>query len=724
MSASADTTPEPVPAEMATVVISAKAGAYRADETAKGSASAVAPTQSSLQATEPQSIITREFIELSVAPTAEYSRIVNIAPSMAGDSANGPGLSETKTSMRGFSDDQYNITFDGIPWGDTNNPAHHSTSFFPGSVIGGAVVERGPGNASNLGYATFGGSINLYSKQPAREQGYSLFGSVGTWNTALLGGAYESGRLRDFGNATVQLNYQHLKSDGYLTLNSIKSDNYFIKLERPVGADTIATIVATDNEIKYVQPDNAKGPTQAQIAQFGKNYSLNNDPASFNYAGFNHTSKHTDFSYLRLETNWGNGFASDNQLYTYAYDNQTISSSDPTGATLPGTKAGPAGNKDIPGIDKQNKYRAYGDILKLSKKFDSGLLRTGFWYEYSDTDRHQYDLDLTLGVRDPRETKPTPLQFPSVLFDQQSTIRNFQPFAEFEWNATDSLTVTPGVKAVRITRAVDASVNQTTRLPQDTSVDYKATLPFLSANQRLGANLALYAQYAKGFQIPDLKSFYIADPTRNSSAPQLSTNYQFGIVGKSDLLTWDLDLYRINFTNKYVSNGLAGAAAAYVNIGGVTYKGVEGQLTWAVGNGVALYANGSSNQANANDTGKTISGTPDMTAALGALYNGGPWSASLIYKRTGEVRQVDYDPTKPAAFDQYLTSAYANIDLSVAYRFQNPGAGIKTLKLQFNVFNLLDRQGITSISTGKTAAFDQYTSQAPRSFQVSAKADF
>ncbi|MGS0758487.1 TonB-dependent receptor plug domain-containing protein, partial [Roseateles sp. GG27B] len=83
----------------------------------------------------------------------------------SGDSANGPGLSETKTTMRGFSDDQYNITFDGIPWGDTNNPAHHSTSFFPGSVIGGAVVERGPGNASNLGFATFGGSLNLFSKK-------------------------------------------------------------------------------------------------------------------------------------------------------------------------------------------------------------------------------------------------------------------------------------------------------------------------------------------------------------------------------------------------------------------------------------------------------------------------------------------------------------------------------------------------------------------------------
>ena len=41
--------------EIASVVISAATGSYRPDEFAKGTASAVAPTQASLQATQPQS---------------------------------------------------------------------------------------------------------------------------------------------------------------------------------------------------------------------------------------------------------------------------------------------------------------------------------------------------------------------------------------------------------------------------------------------------------------------------------------------------------------------------------------------------------------------------------------------------------------------------------------------------------------------------------------------
>ena len=704
------------------IVITATTGAYRPGE--KG-ASALAPTQASLSATQPQSIITREFIESSVAPTAEYSRVVNVAPSMSGDSANGPGLSETKTVMRGFSDDQYNITFDGIPWGDTNNPAHHSTSFFPASVLGGAVVERGPGNASNIGYATFGGSINLFSKKPLAKGEASVFTSGGTWKTFMIGASAESGKLASMNNATLQVNFQHLESDGYLTLNAIRSDNATLKFNMPVGDNSTLTAFVSANKIKYNQNDNSKGPTLAQAAQFGRNFSLNSDRTSFNFVDFNYTHKDTDFEYIRFASNWGNDWTTEGTVYTYAYNNQTISSTDPTGLTAPGTAGGGKGNKNIPGIDKQNKYRVCGAIFKATKQLSAGLLRAGVWTDRSDTDRHQYDIDLTLGnVRDPRETKPAPVQYPSVLFDQQSKISSLQPFAEFEWELTPSTIVTPGVKSVMITRSVDALVNQTTRIPQKASVDYRATLPFLTVNQQLGQGVSVYGQYAKGFQIPDLKSFYITDPTKNSAEPQLSTNYQLGVVGKNRDFTWDVDVYRIEFKNKYVSNGLGGTAAAYVNIGGATYQGVEAQGTYLLADGLAIYANGSMNGATANDTGKTISGAPSMTAALGTIYNSGPWGGSLIFKRTGAVYQQDFDATKPANYDYYRTRAYDNLDLGASYTFTSFGPFIKALKLQANIFNLLNQHHVTSVSPGKTLAGDQYLYQAPRSFQISARMTF
>lgn len=736
------------------------AGAYRPEEAAKGTATAVAPTQSSLKATQPQSIITREFMDLSVAPTAEYSRIVNIAPSLSGDSANGPGLSETKTTLRGFKDDQYNITFDGIPWGDTNNPAHHSTSFFPASVIGGAVVERGPGNASNLGYATFGGSINLFSKKPAAEQSFSVFTSQGTWNTQLYGVSFESGRMANFGDATLQLNYQTLKSDGYLTASPIKSDNYTLKFERPLGDSSLLTIFSSYNDIRYAQPDSNKGATLTQVALYGRNFQLNNDPRSMNYAGYNYTTKNTDFSYVRLRSEVGSGWAIDNQLYTYAYNNQTISTTDPTftgtgavGGGIDPRRAAPAGtwvsggatraalNGNIPGIDKQNKYRVIGNIAKGTKQLDSGLLRAGLWYETSNTDRHQYDIDLTTGgynrvegtVANANGLAGTSRPIDSVLFDQQSKIKTVQPFAEFEWKATADTTVTPGIKYASITRSQTSPVAQTTRILNDSaSLTYKATLPFLTVNHQIQPGLAVYAQYAKGMQIPDLNTFYIANPAQNSADPQKSTNYQLGLVGKSDATTWDVALYRINFTNKLVSNNLSGAAAAFVNIGGATYQGAEAQMAYVLGGGFSAYANGSINSAKASDTGQQIANAPVMTAALGGLYQAGPWNASLIYKRTGATRQKDYDATKAAIngvsyYDYYQAPAYGNLDLGVSYTLKNLTSWNKSLKLQFNVFNLLNSQSVTAISSGpynKQIQYDTYVYQAPRSMQISVKTDF
>ena len=730
--------------ELAPVSVTVQSGAY--GTAAKGTASSIAPSQASLDATQPQSIITRDFMDLSVAPTTEYSRIVNIAPSMSGEAANGPGLGETKVTLRGFSDDQYNITFDGIPWGDTNNPAHHSTSFFPGTIIGGATVERGPGNASNFGYATFGGSINLFSKQASKEQSASVFATMGSWNTRLLGVGYESGRFGDAADATLQLNYQNLRSDGYLSFSPIQAQNVTVKFERKVGDSSVLTLFTSVNNTKYWQPDSNKGATQTQIAAYGQNFQLNDDRSSLNYWGYNYTNKDTDFDYLRLRSNLGNGWKTDNALYTYAYNNQTISTNDPTWTGTVGTTKDPrttvAGVVTlIPGIDKQNKYRVWGDIFKATKQGDFGQFRTGVWLEYSTTDRHQYDINVlnmayNTGFEKAIAGVPATATLPnsdrpinSVKFDQQSHIRTAQPFVEYAWDVTADMQITPGLKYVNITRSQTSPVGQTTRIVNDAgSLTYAATLPFLTINQKINDGMSAYAQYAKGFQIPDLNTFYVANPSLNSTDPQKTTNYQVGIVGKSDRMTWDADVYRIEFTNK-LQSVTSGTDTYFTNIGGATYQGVEAQMAYVLGGGLSAYLNGSLNTAKATDTGLQLANAPEFTAALGALYNEGAWSGSLIYKVNGPVRQKDFSASKApingvAYYDYYQTPSYGTLDFALAYQLSANSVFGKKLKLQLNVFNVLNNNANTAISTGSSLAYDTYVYQTPRSFQLSLKADF
>jgi iron complex outermembrane receptor protein len=130
------------------------------------------PSQGSLVATQPQSIVGGDFIQNNDAPAANYTDIIKFTPSVWTVDPNGPGLMENLgTSIRGFQDGQFNVTFDGIPWGDSNDFTHHSTSYFMAQDIGNVVVDRGPGNAGTVGDATFGGTVYVQSADPKKAQG-------------------------------------------------------------------------------------------------------------------------------------------------------------------------------------------------------------------------------------------------------------------------------------------------------------------------------------------------------------------------------------------------------------------------------------------------------------------------------------------------------------------------------------------------------------------------
>ncbi|WP_297478465.1 TonB-dependent receptor plug domain-containing protein [Ferrovum sp.] len=145
--------------------------------TGKGTATYEAPGSMSINATEPVFNINQHYIEENAAPGANYSDIISILPSVTSVDPNGPGGMENQAlTLRGFQDGQYNVTFDGIPWGDSNDFTHHTTSYFMEQDLAGVKVDLGPGDASNIGYSTFGGTIALSSKLPQNQTGTSIFG--------------------------------------------------------------------------------------------------------------------------------------------------------------------------------------------------------------------------------------------------------------------------------------------------------------------------------------------------------------------------------------------------------------------------------------------------------------------------------------------------------------------------------------------------------------------
>lgn len=693
-------------------------------------ANELAPVTASLKTTQPQAIVSRSFIEDSLPATVDFNQIALITPSVSNYGGNnGIGLSESKAQIRGFQDGEYNITYDGVPFGDTNDPTHHSTTFFPSNTIETLIVDRGPGNASNLGQATFGGTFNLFSRAARDSFGGSLEGTYGSFNTYLGRALLQTGKIDKLGGVQAVFTGQYVHSDGRSTYSKYENYNLFGKVIVPIGPDVKLTLLGTYNKNHFNQAD-SDGSTLAQQALFGKYYALNNDPKTSQYYGYNRTEKTTDFEIVKLEANLAPGAVFENRAYTYYYDNETLSANDVT--TLPGTvyttTAADGKTKitgDIPGYTKTNKYRVYGDIAKVRIDIvPFATLTAGAWLEWSHTYRQQRDVDLTTGAFNYVEKAVIAPQPPAqalnpgaatplyIKFDQNSSGNHAEEFAELELRPIEGLKITPGFKHVDFTRKIDALYNQTTRYAQRFSMSYSADLPFVTVNYQPVTNFSIYGQYAKGFLAPPLSQLYVARPGLSMVEPQKSTNYQVGAVYHGSHLSVDVDVYVINFTNKFVSVAAPPGSTdgtTFVNIGGALYKGVEGQVTYAFGNGLAVFGNASRNYAKTNPyndpaTGvlqpRTIVGkAPLSTAAAGAIYKSGPYRFSVTDKWTG--------PQYADLTNYARISPYNTVNLAASY-------DIGPFRIGVDVTDLLDSQKIVQLSgtaASTTAPINPNTTQ-------------
>lgn len=699
------------------------------------------PITASLKTTQPQSIINRSVIANVVPATADFNDVVLLTPGASGyNNGNGPGLSESKVVLRGFKDGNYNVTIDGVPFGDTNDPTHHSTSYFPNGTYEQIIVDRGPGNASQLGQATFGGNINIISRAIADDFGGAAEVSYGTWNTQLYRGTLQTGDIGHTGIKAVIVG-EHKKTDGALSNAPLRADNIFGKVSAPIGDTGLLTVMASYNDNYFNQNDN-NGATLAQVALYGKNFgnSNANDPnfASNPYqqtrADYNFTHKQSDFEIVRLQVGLTDHWKIDNKTYTYFYKNYTVSTTDPTvlSSTL---SASPMVNGkitkvagDIPGYTKLNQYRVWGDILQTSYDTGFGELKVGAWLEFSNTHRYRYDYDFTrstitdgvlvngvanfdqkasgqigidgsgnaiIGPYLQLNGQPVPQ---NIQFDENSSWFQQQLFALFDWNVTDRLTITPGVKYVNFTRSVLSPI-ATQKARQGTIADasFRQTLPFATVNYKIRDNWTAYGQYAKGFLIPALSNLEVQTTAPLIPDPTKTTNYQAGTVFAGDNLNIDFDAYLIKLSNTILCTGPAGALCT--NTGDPsTYKGLEGQISYAPIHGLTLLANGSVNSSKDDVTGFRVPYAPGYTALAGVLYNNGRYKLSYVQKFVGKSYAGANETSPIPASSLGIASAEA---------------GIGPVALRLVVYNVLNNRSVTNISGGT-----QYFFNTVRSYQL------
>jgi iron complex outermembrane receptor protein len=604
-------------------------------------AAALAPMDALLSATSARTEITQTMIENFISPVADYGESVEMAPGTFTTNGNGVGLGQSKTNFRGFPDGNYDIKFDGIPWSDTNSVSHHSWAFFPSQFLGGIDFDRSPGTASTIGYAPFGGSINLLSKPFSPIQNVHGGISYGSFNTKLIDGEYDSGSFGPGKKLSLNLDVHHLGSDGYQTYNYQTRNGGDIHVQYKLSDKTTITgfsgviwldantpnfnatrcqmFGASATNANTTCLNNTKTPSLGLQPDTGAglNFYLTNNSDPLLYLDYQYNYYHvpTDFEYVGLHTEFGHGFVLDFKPYTYNYDNSEKYSNAvpitdnpalintlyaPLGVTITATSLCNVGFGC--GVDKYNSYRTYGETSQVSQVSKLGIFRAGMWYSFSKTNRHQFPSDPLTNWSD------------AVLpnFSEMFNSYAYQPFAEYEFHLGSKFSITPGVKfdyySIATKQFADnggkigglGTNNPASFITNGGS--YFSTLPSVAANYRLANNWSIYGQYATGTIAPpsstyDFTQSSTGTPVATSPQQQKTTTYQTGTVLKLQRATLDLSYYHIYFGSGYstytppAGDPLAGEPIYYPTPPALT-QGVEAESNISLTHGLSLYLNG------------------------------------------------------------------------------------------------------------------------------------
>jgi iron complex outermembrane receptor protein len=673
----------------------------------------------------------------------DFTEAMQIAPGTFSVSPNGVGLGQSDTSFRGFIDGDYTITYDGIPFNDTNNPTHHSWAFFPGPMLGGVDFDRSPGTASDAGPANYGGSIHLLSPQLPADKLYRLTDSYGSWNTNLIDGEYNTGL---FGGKNPKANLwfdgHHMRSDGYETFNYQERTAGAVKFTYKFSEKTFLTVDGNFVLLDSNTPNN--NPTRAQIAEHGNSYLLDgseyySDGKTVDSQWYKFYFYHvpTNFEYADLNKELGHGWKLDTKAYTYGYsnhqhyNNKTANSglTDPvTGNPLPTVTATGA-------IDKMNQYDKAGDILSVSSSSSYGVFRTGFWYEYAGTNRYQIKSNPLTWQHD--------AGIAGINFHENFWTNSVQPFAEYQLVAIPKWTITVGLK--------DAYYNMSLKQFADNShivgslggapfvtndANYNSWLPSFEANYRIRTNWSAYVQYGMGSEIPPSSVFDVTGASVvKLPKPQIASTYQGGSVLKLNHLSLDADYYYIHFENSYVATPVENSYT-YNTTPPSNTTGFEAEGNLALTHGLSLFMNGTVASAKYVSTATTpelwVASAPHDTETEGVTYQNKSWDLGFFNKRVGSQWNDNTDASGNLLHQAIPIDPFSVANLFLNYTLRN-GSRFDQSKIRLSFNNLFDNENNTAVTAANTgtaaipftpAGGDQFTLVPGRSVMVSFQLGF
>lgn len=724
-------------------------------------AAQLAPVKSVLDAGSARTEITSNYVSEYTSPVTDFADIIQAAPGTVSYTTNGIGNGQAKIYFRGFVDDDYTMTWDGVPFNDSNDPSHHSWAYVPAPAIGYVDFDRSPGTASDIGPSNFGGSIHFFSPQLSDEASMRGEESYGSWNTNQVLGEFNTGL---FGGKNPKAHFwlegHYQSSDGYQTFSPKQDEAATAKFDYKFSDRTHLTVIGTDIILDAFTNND---PTRRQLFHHGDNYLYDNNmlnpDGTYNSQFWRYSVYHVPsfFDIITFNHEFGKNWRLDTKSYTYGYSNhqhyQNATDSDlTTDSILTKPIEEPVGGDDQPtsspnydkkptGVDKLNQYARGGEIAGVSYATKWGVFRTGSWYEYTNTLRYQIYTDPITWVDSP--------YIKNNKFHEHFYTYAAQPYAEFQLVSIPRWTITAGVKdafyRMSLTQYPDGktvgNLGCTSLLTADCSItvkhsqNYNSVLPSFEANYRVNNSWSLYGQYGRGSIAPFSSVFDAAGAqVAVTPPPTIANTYQGGTVLKLNRFAFDADAYHIHFTNTYSTYTPAtgpdeGFTYYYANPDSDT-NGFEAEGNIAVTRSLSLNANGTFDVAkyeaaaaqaavtdgSGNIINPAVPATPSAwvayaphdTESLGLTYQQKGVDFGIFGKRVGAIwNDIGNDHQTVPINPFWMSNVFLNYNLHNRSMFDGS-------KVKLSINNIFDDHSIVNIGAANdgTTLTSPYTSSA------------
>jgi iron complex outermembrane receptor protein len=694
----------------------------------------LAPVKALLDMASPRSEITSQYIRQFTSPVTDFSDIMQAAPGTVSYSTNGVGNGQAKLWFRGFKDGDFTMTWDGVPFQDSNDPTHHSWAYVPAPAISYVDFDRSPGTASDVGPTNFAGSVHMFSPKMGDAMAITGSESYGSFNTNEYLGQFNSGL---FGGKNPKANLwfegHHMTSDGYQTNNDQQRTAGTLKFNYKFSDKTNLTLVGTAVIVDSNTPDS--DPTRQQIAVHGDNYIMDSKPtnpdgsANAMYYRFYTYHVPTNFEVATFTKELGRGWRIETKPYTYSYSNhqhlQKNQSQELTGnAIYKPTAIVPVSSTSA--VDKLNQYNRIGEITTASAASRFGVFRIGAWYEYTTTHRYQIKTDPRTWV-DSAALK-------DLKFHERFITNSVQPFVEYQYVGLPKWTITAGMKSALYTmhlkQYADGSTVGSLTCPTTSTraacaaytthdAYYNNILPSFEANYRIRSNWSAYGQYGRGSEIPPSSVFDVTGAqVAVTPKPTTASTYQGGSVLKLNHLLFDADVFHIHYEDSYGSYKVTDKTKSdygdsyYYATPAKNTTGFEAESNVAVTHGVSFVLNGTFGEAKYEAARATTLGNGTVVPASGVLWvasaakntaSGGityqdkGWDVGFFNKRIGP-RFVDNGTVHEAAqLDPFwMNNLFVNYTLRKNSIFDQS-------KIKLSLNNLFDYHDVVGLSPGVSA---------------------